>query len=265
MAWQTTADVAAFLASAGRFLESDPVRNNALLTEALFWRWLSGVGGGRFGVWEQDGAVHAAFVELPDHPVLCSPLTDEATAALPHVLTGVQRIGVEQQAAAAVTGALKAAGHTPAEVGGVTLLELGDLRPPPPPQGRPRRADGADAPLLRDWFRLFQGRFPTDPSAVEFVVDHPLEAGAVVVWEVDGRPVAMSSRTPETAGMTRMGLTFQPADGTTYADAALVAGCQEAMNDAVHVLAVSGDAEWTERYERLGFRIVCDRVLLQVG
>ena len=36
--------------------------------------------------------------------------------------------------------------------------------------------------------------------------------------------VAMSSRTPEAAGMARMGLAFQPADGTTYADAALVAG-----------------------------------------
>jgi hypothetical protein len=160
--------------------------------------------------------------------------------------------------------ALRSAGHSPRQVGRVTLLRLDGLRTPPLPQGRPRRADQTDAALLRDWFRLFQQRFPTDPSAVEFVVDHPLEAGGVVLWEVDGTPVAMSSRTPEVAGMVRMGLAFQPMLGTAYADAALVAGCHQATKDTQHVLAVSGTPESTDGYERLGFRAVCDRVLLQV-
>ena len=105
--------------------------------------------------------------------------------------------------------------------GRITLLRLHELRSRAAlPGGSPRPAGAGDRPLLRGWFRLFQERFPADPSHVEFVVDHPLEAGAIIVWEVDDRPVAMSSRTPEVAGMVRMGLAFQPTGGSTYADAA---------------------------------------------
>ena len=125
-------------------------------------------------------------------------------------------------------------------------------------------ADAGDLPLLRSWFKLFQERHPDDPSHVEFVVDHPLSEGGVIVWEVHGDPVAMASRTPTVAGMTRMGLAFQPTEGTAYSDAAFIRGCAEAARRADHVLVLSGDPESTAAYRSLGFAPVLDRALLEV-
>jgi hypothetical protein len=117
---------------------------------------------------------------------------------------------------------------------------------------------------LRSWFRLFQERHPADVSHVEFVVDHPLGEGGITVWQVDSRPVAMASRTPEVAGMVRMGLAFQPTKGTTYANAAFDVGCVQAARTAEHVLVLSGTLEATAEYQSLGFACVHDRVVLQV-
>jgi acyl-CoA reductase-like NAD-dependent aldehyde dehydrogenase len=125
-------------------------------------------------------------------------------------------------------------------------------------------ADASDLPLLRSWFKLFKKQHPDDHSSVEFVVDHPLGAGAIVVWDIYGRPVALASRTPEMAGMTRMGLAFQPAEGTTYSEAAFVSACVEAAKAADHVLVLSGTPSSTGAYVSLGFVPVLDRVLLEV-
>lgn len=82
MPWTTTQEVDRFLDRAAPFLVEDVVANNVLLTEAHFW---SRIGAGTvdacFGWWEDDGLVAAAFVLLPDHPVICSPLPRSAAAA----------------------------------------------------------------------------------------------------------------------------------------------------------------------------------------
>jgi hypothetical protein len=84
------------------------------------------------------------------------------------------------------------------------------------------------------------------------------------VWEVHGRPLAMASRTPEVAGMTRMGLAFQPTEGTTYSDDAFVSACVEAARRADHVLVLSGTPRSTAAYRSLGFAPVLDRAVLEV-
>lgn len=263
MPWVTTTDAGRFLSQAGSFLVSDPVANNALLTEARFWVRLSAPApGARFGWWTDEAGTGGAFVDIPDHVPLCSPLAPGSLADLPGVLANATSLAVEARDAAAVAEAWRACGRTLRPVARRMLLRLDDLRVPELSTGAARVADAADLPLLRTWFGLFQRRHPEDPSDVEFVVDHPLRDGGIIVWEVGGRPVAMSSRTPEVAGMTRMGLAFQPEEGTAWADAAFVSGCAEAARRFDHVLVLSGTPESTATYRSLGFTAVLEREVL---
>lgn len=87
MTWVTTTEVGRFVAEGMPFLASDPVANNVLLTEAHFWRRLANpASGARFGWWAELGEVSAAFVHIPDHVVVCSPLSPVSVAGLPGVL-----------------------------------------------------------------------------------------------------------------------------------------------------------------------------------
>ncbi|MFC4783394.1 hypothetical protein ACT8ZV_02900 [Nocardioides sp. MAHUQ-72] len=265
MTWVTTSDAARFLAGAGPFLVSDPVANNALLTEASFWAQLPDPApGARFGWWAEGGETGGAFVDIPDHPVLCSPLGAAAVADLAHELAGATSVAVQASDVDALDEAWRARGGAVRTVATRTLLRLVALREPAQPAGAPRVADAGDLPLLRSWFDLFAQRHPDDSSHVEFVVDHPLRDGAVVIWEVGDEPVAMCSRTPRVQGMTRMGLAFQPAEGTTYSDAAFAAGCGGASRTAEHVLALGSGPGPTAALRSLGFAPVLERVVLQV-
>jgi hypothetical protein len=263
--WVTTAEAGRFLAEAEPFLLSDPVANNVLLTEARFWLWLSDPApGARFGWWAEGNGTHGAFVDIPDHAPVCSPLSAASIADLAGELGNATSLGVQVRDVAAVTQAWRAQGQVLRPTMRMTLLRLDSLRAPALPMGTARVADASDLPLLRSWFKLFQKRHPDDPSRVEFVVDHPLGEGGIIVWEVHGRPLAMASRTPEVAGMTRMGLAFQPTQGTTYSDNAFVSACVEAARRADHVLVLSGTPRSTAAYRSLGFAPVLDRVVLEV-
>jgi hypothetical protein len=263
--WVTTAEVDRFLAAAEPFLISDPVANTLLLTEARFWSWFSDPGPvARFGWWTEGTEAQSAFVHIPEHAPICSPLRAASIAELPDRLADATRLGVQARDVAAVRVAWRAQRRVLRPCSRITLLRLDDLRARTFPTGTCRVADPGDLPLLRSWFSLFQRCHPDDPSHVEFVLDHPLQAGSVIVWEVQGRPVAIASRTPEVAGMVRMGLAFQPTEGTTYADAAFDCACREAARTAEHVLVFSGTSESTAAYTSLGFAPVLDRVLLEV-
>lgn len=147
----------------------------------------------------------------------------------------------------------------------VTLLRLGQtgIRARRQPEGHHRPAEVGDLPLLRSWFAAFRTQHPEDHSHVAFVIDHPLDDEGLLIWEVGGRPVAMASRTPRNAGMVRMGLAFEPGEGTTYADAAFDVACAEAARVADTVLVLSGSPEATETYRALGFDSATERVVLQ--
>jgi hypothetical protein len=265
MGWVTTTDVGEFLAVAGPFLDADPVANTALLTEAHFWSQLSErVPAARFGWYAEATEVLAAFVDIPNHPPICSPLSTEAIADLPRHLPHAGRVAVQARDAASVAAAWQATrGRVLRPSAPTALLRLQDFRPQPLPTGTARVADAGDLPLLRNWFGLFQQQFPDDPSHVEFVVDQPLRDGGVVVWELQGRPVAMASRTPMVAGMVRMGLAFQPIEGSTYADACFAVASEEAARTAEHVLVFSASPDSTATYSSLGFAFVLERVVLE--
>lgn len=261
----TTTDVDRFLVEAGHFLERDVVANNALLTEARFWSRVSErPDGGLFGWWVEGREVGAALVFLPDHPVVCSPLSQPAAASLVDAVPDAECVGVQATDADAVIGAFATRGSVLRPAAAMTLLRLREpVRPRPFPDGHPRPADRRDLPLLRTWFSQFRQRHPEDRSHVAFVIDQPLDDGGVVVWERDGRPVAMASRTTRLAGMVRMGLAFQPSAGQTHAAAAFDAACVDAARTAETVLVLSGTVEDTATFMSLGFMPVLERVVLR--
>jgi hypothetical protein len=263
--WVTTTEVDRFLTEAGRFLENDAVANHALLTESRFWSRLPGAAdAGLFGWWVEGGDPGAAFVHLPDHAVICSRLSRAPAAGLVGALPDARALDVEVADVEAVTDAFAGQGRVLQPSADMTLLRLmAPIRVRALPVGRPRPAEPADLPVLRAWFKLFQQLHPGDRSHVAFVIDQPLDDGGVTVWETRGRPVAMASRTPQVAGMVRMGLAFQPSDGTAYAAAAFDAACADAARAAGTVLVLSSTPEDTATYTSLGFVTVLHRSVLQ--
>jgi hypothetical protein len=261
----TTTQVDHFLTEAGRFLENDAVANHALLTEARFWSRLPGAAdGGLFGWWVEGGGPEAALLRLPDHAAICSRLSRAAAAGLAGALPDAGALDVEAADVEAVTDAFANQGRVLQLSATMTLLRLAaPVQSRALPDGRHRPAEPGDLPVLRAWFELFQQRHPEDRSHVAFVIEQPLDDGGVTVWETRGRPVAMASRTPQVAGMVRMGLAFQPSQGKAYAAAAFDAACADAARAAETVLVLSGTAEDTATYASLGFGTVLHRSVLQ--
>ena len=108
---------------------------------------------------------------------------------------------------------------------------------------------------------------PGDPSDRAYVVDDPLADGRILLWEVDGTPVAMVGRTPVIDGMTRVGALFSP-DGDPRVETALLAAASAAaaeVADDVLVLAARDDRDGVARLAALGYRAVRERVLLSAG
>jgi hypothetical protein len=129
--WVTTAEAGRFLAEAEPFLLSDPVANNVLLTEARFWLWLSDPApGARFGWWAEGNGTHGAFVDIPDHTLVCSPLSAASIADLAGELANATSLGVQVRDMAAVTQAWRAQGQVLRPTMRMTLLRLDSLRAP---------------------------------------------------------------------------------------------------------------------------------------
>ncbi|MFC7479147.1 hypothetical protein ACFQX7_02365 [Luedemannella flava] len=148
MRWQTTPDVAGFLAAAGDFLSAGPVEHTLSLTIAHTVR---DDGPGAFGAqpplfgWGGD-PVTAAFTHTPPHPVVLATASGDAAAALADRLAGdgwaVSGVNGPAEAADAFARAWCArAGGTPVETMRTRLYQLVDLSPPDPaPDGAPARS-----------------------------------------------------------------------------------------------------------------------------
>ncbi|WP_250036793.1 hypothetical protein [Paractinoplanes maris] len=261
MAWSTSTDVRDFLAAAGDFLHADPVGNTMLLSEAAYLEACPPAADQLYGWWATgSGPVTAAFLRAPRHPPILSPLPgkpEEAVRALAATLPGVTQLGVDARDADKVRAAWP--GVTLTEGFRVTLCRLRTLRPAAFPPGRPRRATPDDRDLLVGWFHDLMAADPGDPSDLAYVIDDPLSCGGLLLWEVDGVPVAMAGRSRVTAGMTRVSATYAP-DGRTAA--VFAAACAEADEVADDVLVLTTDVP---AHEALGFEAVLDRVMLDAA
>jgi len=279
MAWTLTEDPAAYQDATADLLRAEPERYNVFVT--IVDR-LARLGGDVFGEpavlgwWQPDEAapgVRAAFLQTPPREMLITALPAEATAPLACALAdrgagppGVN--GAEPAATAFARAWSLITGRTFAVHERHRLHRLGSLVPPDPaPEGIARLAGAAD----RDVVRSFVDAFADDvsqPRQSHQLTDDRVEAGGVMLWEVDGEPVSMAGVSDPAGGVARVGPVYTPKDrrGRGYGGGVTAAVTQLALGrGATSVILYTDLANPTSNalYARLGYEPVEDRVILR--
>ena len=280
MTWTTTHDLDAFTAAAGPFLERDPVRHTLLLSVTSTLRSagldLYGERAPEFGWWTgTDGRVAGACLRTPPRALLLSSMPAEAAARLAEdraddVLdtapSGVQ--GVAETAQAFADAWRRHTGQAARVDTRIRLHRLAGLVPPnPSPPGSARAATPADRPLLIDWLEGFARDTHDSADGIPRMVDHRIGRRGLVIWEVDGAPVACAGNHPSVAGAVRIGPVYTPDDQRRrgYAGAVTAAVTRAAMDSGAREILLFTDlANPTSNalYRRLGYRPVEDRLVL---
>jgi GNAT superfamily N-acetyltransferase len=288
MVWRTTGDVAEFLAAAGECLWRERARNTVILTVSEQLRVNparysspADAGGGDpagrplLGWWtDQADVVGGAFLHTPPHPLLLTAIPPGVAADLAMALAGRPLSGVNGHVAAAEAFAATWRDGRPGGRATVKrrlrLYRLGELAwPDPAPDGTPRVAADADAPLLIDWFAAFADEVHDTDAGEDQTADvrDKLSYGGALIWEAGGRPVAVACLTRQVVKMTRIGPVYTPPEfrGRGYASVLTAEASRRARAaGAEEVLLYTDLANPTSNsiYRRIGYRAVEDRVAL---
>jgi ribosomal protein S18 acetylase RimI-like enzyme len=287
--WQTTSDVAGFLAVAGDFLRAERARHTVMLsvTESLRANQpRHGAGTAAdpdrspiFGWWADSGdnseplPVLGAFMHTPPFPLLVTAVPGEAAADLAaKTLDGRPVIGVNSydETAAAFAAAWRARTGCQVDVHRrMRLYRLAELSwPDPRPAGAPRVATEADAALVTGWFSAFAVEVDNAGDADQAAAARDrISYGGVTLWETDGPPVALAGVTRQVAGMVRVGPVYTPPElrGHGYGSAVTAEVSRAALADgADEVLLYTDLANPVSNsiYQRIGYQQVEDRVVL---
>ena len=289
MVWRTTGDVAGFLAAAGECLWRERARNTVILTVSEQLRvnparyssprdiGISPDGDHRplFGWWtDQSDIVSGAFLHTPPYPLLLTAIPRGVAADLATALAGRPLSGVNGHVAAAEAfAATWRAAHPSRKVTverRLRLYRLGELAwPDPAPDGTLRVAADADAPLLTGWFTAFADEVQDMDAGEDQAPDvrDKLSYGGALIWEADGRPVAVACVTRQVVKMIRIGPVYTPPElrGRGYASAVTAEASRRAREaGAEEVLLYTDLANPTSNsiYRRIGYRAVEDRIVL---
>ena len=219
MAWTLTDDVDAFQAAAGGLLGSEPVRNTVQLSVLASLTTLGPIAFGDeaplFGWWTAGGAVSAAVLQTPPHPMLLTgclgrrPLSwrspsPTAACGFP-ASTGPNR--TSPRSAGPGSGGR---GHRATWGGGMRLYRLGGLVPPDPgPDGAARIGTEADEALVTNWFAAFAAEVGDHDSPGQ-VVRSRLASGQLMLWESAGQPRSLAGVTAVISGVARVGPVYTP-------------------------------------------------------
>jgi RimJ/RimL family protein N-acetyltransferase len=279
MTWVITGNLDDYLAGAGDYLRSDPVRNTIPLTVAatLHARGPETFGRTRplFGWWRAgDGEVTAALLHTPPFPLLLTALPEHSAGPLAEALIGRRRElrgvnGVDDDAAAFAAAWSALTGSGVREFLRSTLYRLGRLRPPAPaPGGAVRLASAADRELLRSWLTAFSEENGDDVGRDhDDLIDDRLGHGGLTLWERAGTPVSLAGVNRPVAGTVRIGPVYTPPEHRRrgYGGAVTAAVSRTALETgAENVVLFTDRANPTSNalYQRLGFGRVEERVVL---
>jgi GNAT superfamily N-acetyltransferase len=280
MPWTLTHSLDASADAAGDLLRSDPVRHTVPLTllAALRTQGPSAFGDipPRCGWHTGDGGlVDGAFLQTPPFPVLVAALPAGSAADLIRLLSengGLPAVanvpGSDEEALSAAWAGATGMGTTIAQR--QRLFRLGRLTAPDPlPPGAARVADPGDRELLIEWSAAFGRETNSVAHDNARTVDDRLSYGGLTLWEVAGEPVAMAGRTRDVAGVGRVAPVYTPPAQRQrgYGAAVTTAVTQAALDAGAAAVVLFTDlANPTSNalYQRLGYRPVEDRVLLNL-
>lgn len=222
-----------------------------------------------------DRPVGGAFLHTPPFPLVLTDVPAAIAADLAATLASrpLRAVNAVPEAAAAFSATWRDArrGRGSATVHRrMRLYRLAELASPDPaPDGAPRVATDADAPLLTDWFTAFAGEAHDLDDGEDHAADvrDRLGYGGVLVWEAGGAPVSIAGLSRQVAGMIRVGPVYTPPQlrGHGYGSAVTAAVSRRARDaGAEEVLLYTDLANPVSNsiYQRIGYRGVEDRVLL---
>jgi GNAT superfamily N-acetyltransferase len=271
------ADADGFARAARPLLEADPVRHTIALTalDAL----CRGREEAALLLTVHDGNTLAgAVLRTAGWPLVLSGLPAAlADVVAAHLCSTGQEVDAANGPVASVEAFAAAYTARTAATVHVAMRErlhrLSALTPPAGVAGAARRAEGRDVELLADWQLAFLHeavaalRPPSDPRpAVHDAVTH----SGLMLWEVDGRPVAYATARRPLAGMSRIGPVYTPPAHRRrgYAGAVTAAATRWALDHGARHVALFTDLAnpTTNRlYPRLGFRPVHDALEVRFG
>jgi uncharacterized protein len=130
--------------------------------------------------------------------------------------------------------------------------------------GSGRRAEAADKDLYLDWtFRFMEEAVPHDPAPSRKELEQKALERPVYFWEVDGRPVAMASRSRETRNGSNISLVYTPPEsrGKGYGGSVTAFASAAALGEGKEVAFLYTDLRnpvSNRVYQKIGFRAWCD-------
>jgi predicted GNAT family acetyltransferase len=269
-------DLDGFVALTQPFLEVDPVRHSIALTVlALLTRAPTITDGPPVLLTVScEGVLRGAAVCTPPREALVSGLPAECANAAVELfarthprLPGI--VGPRCEAECFARSWSARTGVSAHERVAQRAFTLHGLIPPVGVRGAARRADVSDLELLARWRADFAneatGGLRGHRSAREQVEDSLAAGTSLLLWEVDGRPVAWASATAPTVGMSRIGPVYTPLShrGRGYGSAVTAAAASCALRaGARHVVLNTDLANPISNaiYPRIGFRPVHDAV-----
>ncbi len=232
-----------------------------------------------FQLWavrDEDQVVGAAIQTPPYHLALARPIDEASLRPLAAAIhgAGVRLPGVVgglSEAERFAEAWIDLAGGTTETITRQGIYELTAVRDDGHAEGAPRVATEADLELIAGWHDAFIAE-----AVPEFAGDIPsrsrrvrsrIEEGGYWLWEVEGRPVAMTGTAPAPPDGVRVGpvYTLPGERGHGYATA-LVAHVSRAASSGGRVCYLHTDlANETSNaiYQRIGYDRVCDAIDLR--
>ncbi len=151
------------------------------------------------------------------------------------------------------------------------LFRLDELTPPRRTDGSARRAGGADAEWLAQWYTDFAveafGRLPPGFDASR-MVERGVRSSQCFVWTLAaGTPVAMAVAHPPVGGVSRIGPVYTPPPwrGRGYGSAVTATASQAilAAGDLACLYTDLANPTSNRIYQQLGYRRVLDRATVR--
>ena len=233
-----------------------------------------------FHLWavrDGDRVVGAAIQTPPYNLALARPIDEASIAPLAGAIhgAGVRLPGVVgglPEAEAFAEAWLDLAGGTTETITRQGIYELTAVRDDGHAEGAPRVATEADLELIAGWHDAFIAeavpRFTGDLASRARRVRSAIEEGGYWIWEVGGRPVAMTGTAPAPPDGIRVGPVYTVPEerGHGYATA-LVAHLSRAALEggrrACYLHTDLANATSNAIYQRIGYDRVCDAIDLR--
>ncbi len=259
-----TNDPSEVLSRAGRFLASDPVRHNVILT--LLHGRVGHPEPGRYWVVRPEEPAGVVFQSPLDFPATVTPMSDDAVVAAVDAIVGAGVLlpGVSGEASTAARFAghwTERTGSAAGSIVGQRIYEVRDVRPPDGVPGTVRQAGASDRDVVVEWVRGFHVAVGEKGGDVDELVDRRLPAGRFWLWE-DRQAVSMAALSEPFADVVRVQAVYTPPEHRRhgYASACVAELSSSALADGHRCILYTdlGNPTSNSIYREIGYGAVSE-------